>query len=176
MNKNTDLERFAVAMGTLGSIFGRDTSPEVVDAYWHTLDDLPIDSVEQACRDLAKGAVHFPRPVEIRNFCVRDAQAAAGDAWTEVLRLAKNCREAKHPDPIAERCVRELGGWEHIGTMDIEQFNTWTRKEFLDLYQGKASNPQQIREILKAAEIRAEPLPEGAVGDMVRNISGRLEA
>ena len=77
-------------------------------------------------------------PADIRRAAgERSSAEDAAGAWETVARLARNCRSAVHPDPVAEEAVKRLGGWIKIGLADEDRL-VWIRKEFLELYQDSA--------------------------------------
>jgi hypothetical protein len=140
--QQTDRAKFCQVITSLAAAFRVQAEPALIEGYWAALEDLPLQAVEKASTTALRESDFFPRPVELR----RRANAgppgeataeAAGFAWAELMRLARNSRSAKHPDPIAEEVVRKLGGWLRIGQTEEDKLD-WMRKNFIDLYEATA--------------------------------------
>lgn len=152
---SSDDLRFGEMMFKLGSTFGRAVDAMTIEAFRGALADLDMDEVIAAGEQWVRTGRKFPVPVELRELTGGSREAEAQEAWEEVLRLASNSRAAKHSDPVAEECVRQLGGWIALGQRDPEQLRVWTRKEFLALYATGAPR-REVEHQLAAGSPMAE--------------------
>jgi hypothetical protein len=99
-------------------------------------DDLREYSIEQiakALREHRQESKWFPKVSEIVARIRPDTAQAALIAWAEVLPMLRDSRNAKSPDPVAEKVVQDLGGWTRLGQQTPDQL-TWTEKEFAKRY------------------------------------------
>ena len=70
----------------------------------------------------------------LRAWCV--LERAHNDFWP--------ASELTFDDVTITACVRSLGGWERLCNVPDDQFETWIKKEFLDLYAALAGT--ELRE------------------------------
>jgi hypothetical protein len=151
---NTDRPRFLSALTALGATLGRTIDEATLEGYWAALRDLDIEQVEAGAAECMRTAVHFPRPVEIRNCVGATVEDKATEAWGVVCHLARNCRAAKHPDPIAEEAVQKIGGWQRLGAMKSDDLHAWGRRDFLDVYRAAAKERRRQELTAKAEQKR----------------------
>jgi hypothetical protein len=142
-----DRARFVRGLMLLGGVFGRQVDEATIEGFWLALADLTVDEIEEAAAEVIRTGQHFPRPAELRELASATSAVAGLRAWDQVLALARNSREAEHPDPVAEQCVRQLGGWVALGQQPTGQLTTWTRKSFLDLYEAAADRARVTRRL-----------------------------
>lgn len=70
MENSNDLQ-FKTAIDRLSEAFPRQLNATTYDVYWEALKDKPIESIERACKYLAREHPKnmFPTPFEIREAC-----------------------------------------------------------------------------------------------------------
>lgn len=61
-----DSARFAVAIANVAIAARIELDDPTIEVYWRALEDVPIELVERAARELEKTATFFPRPAEWR--------------------------------------------------------------------------------------------------------------
>lgn len=164
--KISDEAEFGAMLSTLGTVFGVEVEPAMIETYFAALDNLSLRAVGLAITAAIKTCEFMPRPVALRRLAGErsPAEMAAG-AWEIAIKLARNIQDAEHPDPVAEQAVKRLGGWRAIGLVDDDRL-VWVRKEFLELYLDGATG-EPAREMLAEQhrpEINAKA--EAVVGEL----------
>ncbi len=133
---NQDRPNFLAALNAMAIAFTIELSPERIDVYWGDLKDLPLGAVVKACEHLRRSSVHFPRIAEIRNLIASRAEDDASEKWAQCTEMLRDCTNAKHPDPVVNAVIRQMGGWVHLGRdVKAESLHTWKAKEFRELYR-----------------------------------------
>ena len=129
-------ETFCVAMASLCECFGRDASKTLLDAYWLALDDLDDAALLRGAKECMRSGKFMPRPSEIRAAAgvVESVPVKAAEAWSAARTLIAY-GGGTLADPVASAVVEALGGWGVLGNRSAEENATWTRKEFLRLYE-----------------------------------------
>lgn len=129
-------QTFVASLKLMATAFDRELTPQLIEVYWAGLRDLPIGAVTKACQDLILSALHFPRISEIRGLITSRASDDANEKWAQCTEMLRNCTNAKHPDPVVNEVIRQMGGWIHLGR-DVKQENlhTWKAREFRELYR-----------------------------------------
>jgi hypothetical protein len=131
---------FIALIEALASGFRVTADPALLSAYWLGLSDLPFESVEAAVSTAIRESEFMPRAAELRALAgVENPSERGAQAWSEVMKLARNSRTAEHPDPVVEQIVMRLGGWRRFGMMTEDRVD-FMRKDFLDLYKAQAKH------------------------------------
>ncbi len=129
-------QAFVANLKILSTAFDRALSADLIDVYWGGLRDLPQTAVTKACTDLVMTGVHFPRISEIRGLIAGRAEDDANEKWAQCTELLSDCRKAKHPDPVVNEVIRQMGGWVHLGTnVKTDNLHSWKSREFRELYR-----------------------------------------
>ena len=130
---------FVKAMESMSGTFRQEVTAPMLDGYWAALKHLPIRDFGVAVAECLKSAKFMPVPAEILERCAGPIALRAAAAWGEV---ADWCWRGGHDlkDPVANRVVALLGGWKVLGGESSKEFHTWTRKEFLRIYEELAGN------------------------------------
>lgn len=162
----SEKKQFAEAMVTLGMVFGVELQTPALRAYWEDLADLPWTQVEhgmRACRRLCR---FMPRPVDIRDHAGAGQQQSideqAINAWSLVDKAAR--RPGGTGDQDIEQVVKQLGGWNHVRTMDEQKFLTFWRKEFMEAFSAH----------LKRRGNEVPQLNKSEAADALRLVSNKL--
>ena len=136
MNK----ERFATAILVLGEAYRQKVTDLTVRAYELVLSDLPVDVVEAACAKAMRVSKYFPSAYELREFAgVIPEKTRAAIAWESVesaVRIHGGYTTVLFDDPVVNAVIRNLGGWIHVCSLSIEEFNKWFRKDFESRYES----------------------------------------
>lgn len=136
-------ERFSQRISVLCEAFGRDITRALLEAYWIALEELEESDFDRAVATCLKGSRFMPTPAEIRDAAGENLAVRADAAWREVRPLISK-DGGTLSDPIAKLVVESLGGWRALGNRSEDENSTWTRKEFLRLYEAYASSPRAI--------------------------------
>jgi len=158
-----DKPRFFRMLTVLGGAFQREVDEALLESWWIALGDLEITELEEAAAEILRtwtssAGRRFPLPGDLRKLVADSTQGAALEAWEDTLSLARDSRRARHPDPVVETVVRQLGGWQALGRQSISELTTWTRKRFLELYQDVAQSARVERRVSGAdAPVLAPP-------------------
>jgi hypothetical protein len=149
--KPEDAERFGIAMGIMGEAFQKTPSDSLAEIYFKLLQDLSIESFEQACLTLIntrKITGTFPLVAEIREAVAGAGQSLetrAALAWDVALKAMHDHGSYQSPsfaDPIISRIIIAWGGWIEFGNWQAEE-TKWKRKEFIELYRAYSAQPGQ---------------------------------
>lgn len=128
---------FGAVISALARSFRVEPDEALVEGYWMGLEDLSLDGVKMAVREAIRSSEFMPKPVELRRLAGETTPGErAAKAWAEVLVLARNSRNAEHPDPAVESLVRRLGGWLKIGQTDEAKLD-FMRRDFVDLFTAE---------------------------------------
>lgn len=151
---------FAQALSRLACVFTGDrSSDDMALAYWEALDDLPLERVVAAMRQLARDSEYMPRPVHIRALADPNASSAT-DAWYAVRnRLmmpeseARKLRDAgiRPPwvsDPRIAATLEAIGGYEHLAHAAKHDRLEYLRRDFERAYQRAGMDHQPERKAL----------------------------
>ena len=140
MKKTKDeLERYHQAMAALAASFRRAVDAATLEGYAWGLEDLPIETIEAACRRAVRECPRMPSPAEIRELAgVMSAKSRAVSAWGDVMAaiVAQGAyRSVDFGDPRTHIAVRALGGWVALcGLSDHELGYAYRR--FCDAYSA----------------------------------------
>lgn len=110
-------------MAAMAELYGRELSGPLLDAYWLSLRDWPLEDFERAAAHLMATEQHMPRPAAFTALR-KHTGLTAGDAWTQVL---DHCRFGTYRDgsglddggPI-DRAVGSIGGYQAIAMHSTE--------------------------------------------------------
>jgi len=92
-------------LATLGVIFDKVVTKEVLSAYYEILKDISDEQMVTASGKWQRQGKFFPKPSELLDMVL----PPAGDAWALVLRQCRDWKGARLPPSIA-RAVNEIGG------------------------------------------------------------------
>lgn len=122
--------------------------------YVMSLDDLSFAEVLAALTKLSRTAKFFPTVAEIyeaaesiRKTAQGTGELDAGQAWEEVMRLAKTCHKYKpwtYSTPEVEQAVKQFGKMELI-SLEESAMNT-ARAQFRNIYNGIMSRKREQKQ------------------------------
>lgn len=149
-----DAKKFAEIMAYLGIIFGKELTAAAIKIYFTTLNDLPIEEIQEAAVYIANNRTitgTFPLPAEFRLAKQESIEDKAEIAWTALLWAIEHVGSwpsVQFDDPVLHDVVKILGGWLRVCSADGDIYNTdwhtanltWRRKDFLSLYRIMAKN------------------------------------
>lgn len=148
-----DFAVFSARLVELGELFDAKLSESKQLLYFQALQDLPLELVDGAFIQAARGCTFFPKPVELRAFIVGDDEDHAERAWLDYKRLARQLGGYSSPvfeDPaLADALVAVFGSWEGASWTDFSP-EMWAskRKEFSRTYrairQRGETEPKQL--------------------------------
>jgi hypothetical protein len=132
--KPDDRKAFLPLFNTLASAFRVELSPSLIQAYWQALSDLPLESVEAAIDSAMRSCRFMPVPADLRSMAGEmpaDAKAAlAWDAVRRAIRAHGAYASVDFDHPAVNAAVRSIGGWLRLCSLDAEELDKWTRKDF----------------------------------------------
>lgn len=123
----TDKERFLRAFRPLCRIFGRRADHDDAAAWWWALDDLEVDDVVQAIRQLARTAKRMPAPADVRELVEGSPRDHALAAWNQVLKWLREPvgKKERWPAGFGRRtvdAVESAGGIQRL--LEGDRFRT----------------------------------------------------
>ncbi|MGI9353600.1 MAG: DUF6475 domain-containing protein [Rhizobiaceae bacterium] len=128
----SDSDRFGEAFVICATVHDKQITPELIEAYYSALSDIPIDLIEKAFAYNIQHSKFFPKPSEIREVAMPKAaepSEMAAAQWDDVMVRLRDSRNAKSPDPVTEAVVKDLGGWIYLGQREQDKL-VWIQKEF----------------------------------------------
>lgn len=152
-----EFSRFHAVMTGMAELYQRELSPVLLDAYWISLRDWPLEAFEAAAGQLMKTAEFMPRPADFT--ALRKAgRATAGEAWAKVLEFARKGyirwdgggrptrdNSVESPDEqLIDRAVRAIGGYEAIAMSPTDKTH-FLEKRFCEHYSD-IQDAEEIRE------------------------------
>lgn len=162
MNKVKDKKKFAELMMGLAEVFddGKESSAMKIEIYWKALEEFKISDVEKAVISIVKNRVfaNFPKPGEITQYISGDAEEKATKAWLKVSWAVKHIGQyasVRFDDPIIHSVIEAMGGWYQIQEIG-KWHDTWTQKEFINLYkimEKKDEHPKQCTGLTEVENI-----------------------
>lgn len=144
-------EAFAMLMQTMSEVFGEELSEQKMEIYFRFLEDLSLEQIRKAVAYILQRRVYksFPTIAEIRQAIEAEEDEAiktrAELAWDNVLRQIVEVGFYGTPklDPIAQACVKALGGWACLCDMPRKEL-AWIGKDFVAMYQRFAKYRQAL--------------------------------
>jgi hypothetical protein len=111
-------ERFLFAMSMLAEACGVEATTMKIKVYAQGLDDIPVNDIENACRQIirTRTTASFPKVAEIRETI---HGKATDKAVLAALTIEKATSKGSYcsivfEDPYIHATINALGGWEHI--------------------------------------------------------------
>lgn len=136
--QDCDRKAFALLVDALAANYGKPAEEALLEAYWRALRDLPLGAVEQAVDTALRQCKHLPRGAELRELAGELPNTSrAVLAWAALQRAIGQhgaYRSVDFDDPVINAAVRNLGGWQRLCSMPVEEFEKWLRKDFERVY------------------------------------------
>lgn len=130
-------EAVKTSLALLGAAFNRPVDKAMATAYWIALRDLAPEEISLATERALAGCKFMPAPAELRGLAGKNPAAAVAEAWEAVRRAVDEHDYTASVDfgPVANAVVRNIGGWQRLCSLPLEQLNVWARKEFERVYE-----------------------------------------
>lgn len=131
-------DRIALAVTALIESYGRTLSKAALTIWVQALADLEPGTVERAVVAAIQSCKNMPSVAELRELagCTKPEDRALL-AWTAVENAVEKFGAYKHvsfDDPLINATIRSLGGWVAICSKPTDEFDKWTRLDFLKSY------------------------------------------
>lgn len=137
-------EKLVRLITALAATFGREPSEALITGYWLGLRSLPLADAMRGVQRALEECDRMPTVAEIRSMAgvLTDSQRA--DRAFEALRRAISGHGAhasvNFDDPLINATVRCMGGWSALCSRPADAFDVWTKKEFVQVYEGFCSS------------------------------------
>lgn len=110
-----DRDQFAEVMAVLASIFEKQLSTTLVEAYFSALNGLSIEQIRTAANLIVRNSRFFPKPAEFYELAQGNTEDQAAQAWALLLRTLSQVgsyRSLYVTDGTMAAAIRETwGGW-----------------------------------------------------------------
>ena len=142
-----DDRRFAETIGALYEFHDKELSQVKLRVWRLALEDLPVESVEQAAVKLLRESPYLPKPNEIREIALSrgvSMQQRIDAAWETLdaaLRSNSYDRSLMFSDPVINAAARSLGDLRTMCTTPDREWHTWSKKRFAEAYATYAATP-----------------------------------
>ncbi|MCK5133255.1 MAG: hypothetical protein KAR40_14020 [Candidatus Sabulitectum sp.] len=153
MNKSDDI-KFSEIMAAMSELYEMSISDVVMEIWFKTLEEFPIDVISQAVFSYMKNpdtGRYKPKPADIVKMIKGTASDAASLGWTKVdkaVRMVGSYESVVFDDNIIHKVITDMGGW--IGFGDVKE-SEWpfVAKDFQNRYriycgQGEIEAPNKL--------------------------------
>lgn len=167
---NSQRQDFAAMLATLATTFNRPVTELLADAYWTALQDIPPNDLRAAVTECLRSCRFMPTPAEIREKCQPNHALAAATEWQALIASFRG-----HPHqlaPITQRVLKLLGGPETLGNRSPQENDTWTRREFLRLYELLANSPAAAAALTEGHHTQA---PQPNVAHLIDSLASATD-
>lgn len=142
--KESEVRERNELIAALAMAFGKESPTAMLLGYAMGLDDISTPELKRAVQRAMKECKFMPVPMELRELAGiatgNQRAALAFDVFANAVSIHGGYASVTFDDPLVNATVRNLGGWErccNIGAAeDVNQFETWLRKEFERVYSG----------------------------------------
>jgi len=147
--KQTDIDRFGNAFGSLCEVFEKQSSPVIIKAYFRALEGFDIAQVEKAIWESITKFKFFPKPVEIISLITGGEQKPEDIAMVQVNEIMRQVREIgsyRTPvfgDTITADLMASRWSWKSVCSM-TETEHKWFAKEFVEAYRAHRGRNNHI--------------------------------
>lgn len=146
-------ERFAVAIVGLFESYRGKASEGLLKIWYEALADIPIEQIEKAVIQAVCKQKFLPTVAELRELCGAGGssfESMAELAWHTLAKAVQSLGPGKSVnfhDGAINAAVRLLGGWQCVCNKPREEFDKWTRKEFIATYTRLCRDgcPEELR-------------------------------
>ncbi len=156
---------FASIIESLGVVYDRQITDEMLAVYFECLRDIPIWRLKAIAASHVACNRFWPTPSELRGVSPSADAVRAWDASNAALHIHGMYRHVDFEDPVVNATIRHLGGWPEFCARDPKD-ETWTRKEFIQVYRSLASSGLTAEQ--------AAPLPGLSEANQVEREGGRI--
>jgi len=131
-------DRIAAAVSALAEAFGRELTDAGLTLWVRSLNDLAPESIEQAVMSAVQSSRFMPTVADIRELSgVARHEDRAALAWVAVEKAVSRLgayKTVNFDDPTINAAIRSLGGWPVVCGKPADEFEKWTRAEFVKTY------------------------------------------
>jgi len=142
---HTDKTEFARVLNGLAAFYRVDLTKEAYQMWWAAMQDWSIDSFRDAAGYLAKSCEFMPKPYDFEQLR-KAGQISTHEAWATALEHAKGAYRYGKTDPMIERTVRAMGGWQSIAMCPTEKL-PFEQRRFMECYENMRDS-NEVRERL----------------------------
>lgn len=129
---------FASVIESLGVVYDRQITDDMLAVYFECLRDIPIWRLKAIAASHVACNRFWPTPSELRGANPSADAVRAWDAANAAVHLHGMYRHVDFEDAVVNAVIRHLGGWPEFCARDPKD-ETWTRKEFIQVYKSLAS-------------------------------------
>lgn len=136
----TRREEVAKLVAILAEAFGRSPSPTTFAAYELGLSGIDVSALKAGVERALRQSKFMPTPAELRELSgelrTEDRAVVAWMTFEEAVTGIGGYKTVSFADPVINATVRSIGGWQHVCTMSVKEFDTYLRKKFIDAYES----------------------------------------
>jgi hypothetical protein len=118
--------------------YGRTVSKATLKIWIQALADLEPAAVEQAVVTAIRSSRQMPSVAELRELAgavrVEDRALLAWGAVERAVSRVGAYRHVSFDDPVINAAIRSLGGWAAVCGKPPDEFDKWTRQDFIKAY------------------------------------------
>lgn len=143
-------KRKKIAIVALAELFGRKLTEASVNLFVLASGGLTDEQFERAAAVVAQKSKFMPTPAELIEIASSDGVGYAAKAQLAFEELNEALAQNKPSlmSPLVAAICRQIGGFQILRAMDLNEFNTWKRKDFLASYETLIrENPQRVAAI-----------------------------
>jgi len=151
---NAPNERFTSLVAALASAFRQVADEPMFMAYWFALEDVGIDSIQDAVKRSIRDCKYMPTASELRGMSTNEVPVDhhARMAWEDVragMMIAGPYNSVNFDDKIINATIRNMGGWIRLCEIEDDKEMTFERHRFEKTYasilrhgvmEGKSTN------------------------------------
>ena len=140
-------QRKVIALGAMAELYRRELSEATVRMYVAASQQLSNDEFEQAIASLCSRSRFMPTPAELIEYTRTGGlsyEAQAHLAFEELdSALTKN--RPSLMSPLVAAIARQIGGFQALREMNLDEFKTWKRKDFIAAHTTLSQeNPNRV--------------------------------
>lgn len=158
---DSDKNKFANLMTTLGVLHNRKLSPELITIYWHALKCYEFSEIQTCISRLIRDpdiGQFMPKPADVVAYIEGKRSTRSLKAWSKVLWAMQHIGawdSVEFDDPKIHAVILEMGGWIHLCRCTSKEL-PFIAREFERLYameltQGKQEYPSRLAGRLEQA-------------------------
>jgi len=132
-------DRFLGVLAVLAETFEKKLTVTLAEAYKVALAELTVEQFQRAATLCMRSCRHFPKPAELleaAGVSVSDRAERQFELISPAMARFGAYRSVEFSDPRTNATIRSLGGWQRVCGLDVNQYETWFRKEFVAVYRS----------------------------------------
>jgi hypothetical protein len=142
-----DKKRFMHAIVVCGELYNREVSKGLLRMYFQIMSEFSIDDVERVIAAHMRNSKFFPRPADL----IEQLEPSKEDRGHRAASLVQQAIQSGgrycspvFDDPAIHHALREVGGWQHVCTMDADQWQNFGQRRFIAAYETHALRSRDI--------------------------------